>query len=270
MGGSRVLVYMPRPPRLHEPGILAHVIARGNRRQAIFEDEDDWQRLSTAIRSAAVCGAFDLCAYCLMPNHLHLLLRCTAAPIGKELHRILTSHALYMNKKYDRTGHLFQGRYQSHPCRDDGHAKGLIRYIHENPVRGRLVKTVDEWPWSSHLDYLGTRPGGVLPVEFGLALFGPEPSRARLAYAAFMQLSPPPPVAEASGRPSLAALAARAERDGGHRPGFLRGGRRNLTAAALRRRFILDALASGHRGCDVASFLGMAESVVNWARRTAP
>ncbi len=243
------------------------MIARGNRRQAIFEDENDWRRLDAAIRTAAATGALDLCAYCLMPNHLHILLRCPEEPVSRALHPILTSHAVYMNKKYQRTGHLFQDRFKTFPCIDDGRAKDLIRYIHNNPVRARLVERAADWTWSSHLDYLGTRAEGSLTLEFGLSLFADSPVQARRSYAAFMADAVEPPSDGDEGRPSLEALASHAERCGGHQPGFLRARSRNPVAAKLRARFIMDALSKGYRPGDLALFLGMAESVVNWARR---
>ncbi|TBR23883.1 transposase, partial [bacterium] len=159
--GVKRILGMGRPPRLQEPGQIFHVIVRGNRRQNIFEEEADWDRFQTALLRLAAESDFELLGFTLMGNHAHLLIRCGGTPLGKLLQGLLSSHALYLNKKYGRSGHLYQGRYTSEPCPNDSVLKHQLRYIHWNPVRAGLVRSPDEWKWSSHHAYCGQEMPGV-------------------------------------------------------------------------------------------------------------
>ncbi|MDE2292281.1 MAG: transposase [Elusimicrobia bacterium] len=258
---------MPRPPRLHVPGQILHIIARGNRRQAIFEDEDDYRRLEAALLKEAEAGAFTLLFFCLMPNHLHAVVVCAEEPIGRALHRILTAHAAFMNKKYGRTGHLFQDRFKSYPCSRDEGLQRLARYVHRNPMRAGLVKDAASWRWSSHRDYLAPAPRPGVSVDLVLSLFG-GPAGGRESYRRFVE-EPDPPASLQETEDPLARLAAASERLAGHDEGYLRRKSRCRDVVAFRVAFIKKALAGGHRAVDIARFLGCSLSSVSWAAARA-
>lgn len=88
-------------------------------------------------------------AYCLMPNHFHLAVKVSTVPLGRVMLRILTSYVNTFNNRHERTGHLFEARHKAKICLTDRYLLGLIRYIQMNPVRAKLVKNAEDWPWSS-------------------------------------------------------------------------------------------------------------------------
>ena len=126
---------MARKPRIHFPGALYHVIARGNRRQGIFRDDKDLQRFLTYLSDVKSRFPFRLYAYGLMKNHLHLLIEVDEVPLSRIMHSLLFGYAGYFNRRYGEAGHLFQGRYKAIVCDKDAYLLELVRYIHLNPVR---------------------------------------------------------------------------------------------------------------------------------------
>ncbi len=133
---------MPRKPRLDEPGLLHHVIARGIEHRPIFEDDHDRQffmdRLELVLRETkTLCFAF-----ALVPNHFHLLLRTGKKPIATTMRRLLTSYAVHFNNRHKRAGHLFQNRYKDIVCQEDAYLLELVRYINLNPLKSMLVADV--------------------------------------------------------------------------------------------------------------------------------
>lgn len=163
---------MARRPRVVAPQALYHVIVRGNHRQAIFLNDTDYQaylsRLEKYRHQYQVC----LWAYCLMPNHVHLLLETGGPPLAKFMQGIQQSYTQYFNRTHAKVGHLFQGRYKAILCEKERYLLALIRYIHLNPVRAQLVTQPEAYAYSSHQAYLGATPPTVLDPEPGLALFG--------------------------------------------------------------------------------------------------
>jgi REP element-mobilizing transposase RayT len=130
---------MPRKARLDAPGALHHIIVRGIERRKIFRDDadrDDFlERLGDILQdSQARCFAWTL-----MPNHFHLLLRTGLAPVSDVMRRLLTGYAVSFNFRHRRSGHLFQNRFKSILCQEDAYLLELVRYIHLNPLRARLV-----------------------------------------------------------------------------------------------------------------------------------
>jgi putative transposase len=144
---------MPRPPRIHYPGAVYHVMARGVDGQDIFIDDldrsgflDNMLRLKSELPHSIL-------AYCLMGNHFHFAIRVGNIPLSRIMQRLLTAHATGFNERNERQGHLFQARYKSVLCLNDRYLIALIRYIHMNPVRAGLVSRPDLWQWSSHRQY---------------------------------------------------------------------------------------------------------------------
>jgi putative transposase len=136
-----------------ETGIY-HVILRGINRQDIFEDDKDRARFLETIRNYKDLSKYEIYAYCLMTNHVHLLIKETEEPIGKSIKRICGSYVYWYNCRYERIGHLFQKRFKSEIIEDDKYFLTVLRYIHQNPVKAGLTKEVKGYRWSSYCDYI--------------------------------------------------------------------------------------------------------------------
>jgi len=178
---------MPRKPRLHVPGGLYHVILRGNDRQTIFFDADDWNRWESLISAGLEKHKHRIHAYCWMPNHVHLAIQCHEQPLGGFMRFIAGQYARSTNKKMNRTGHLFERRHRAIPVQADSYLKELVRYIHQNPLRAGLVGSLTDFQCSSHLAYLGGIRPNWLTLNWVLSAFGKTPYRARRQYVRFMR-----------------------------------------------------------------------------------
>jgi putative transposase len=163
---------MARRPRVFAPGLLYHVMVRGNHRQKTFLGARDYQAYLDRLARYRKKYAAIIYAYCLMPNHVHLLVETTGAPLAKFMQGLQQSYTLYFNRVYDNVGHLFQGRYKAIICDKDEYLLALIRYIHLNPVRASLVTAPDLYHYSSHQTYLNGRATDVLDPTGVLTLFG--------------------------------------------------------------------------------------------------
>jgi REP element-mobilizing transposase RayT len=141
---------MPRKARIDAPGAVQHIIIRGIERKNIFRNDADRKNF-TARLSTIISETQTTCyAWALIPNHVHLLLRTGAIPIATVMRRLLTGYAVSFNLKYKRHGQLFQNRYKSILCQEDLYLKELVRYIHLNPMRAKLVsdlKALDRYRW---------------------------------------------------------------------------------------------------------------------------
>ncbi len=136
---------------------------RGINRQNIFEDQDDFRYFKKTlfkivhpiddVTNKPLPPRCLFYAYCLMPNHVHLLIRETSESLASVVKRIAVIYAQYYNMKYMRYGHLFQDRYRSEPVNDESYFFTLLRYIHQNPVAGGITKTITDYPWSSWHEY---------------------------------------------------------------------------------------------------------------------
>ena len=145
---------MARRPRVLAPGLLYHVIARGNRRQPTFLTACDYRAYLTRLTPYRKRYGVYLYAYCLMPNHVHLLAQTAEAPLSKFMQGVQQSYTQRFNRVHGESGHLFQGRYKAIVCDRDEYLATLVRYIHLNPVRAGLVDDLDGYPYSGHRAYL--------------------------------------------------------------------------------------------------------------------
>lgn len=150
---------MPRIPRIIFENAFYHVFSRGNNKQKIFLEESDYRKFLKIIGKLKEKYDHLLFGYCLMPNHFHLLIETRKMPISKILSSLLTSYTIYFNKKYKRSGHLFQDRFRSLICDKENYFLTVARYIHLNPVKAQLVNKPEDYPWSSHNEYLGKARG---------------------------------------------------------------------------------------------------------------
>ena len=162
---------MPRQPRTSSGTGIYHVMLRGINRQDIFEEQEDYQQFLIRLQNLVdpiddngehIPSYFHVYAYCLMSNHVHLLLRERTESISVSLKRLTVSYAAYYNKRYQRVGHLFQDRFKSEPVNDIEYFVTLLRYIHQNPVKAGICDKAEEYTWSSWQEYLND--DGILPT----------------------------------------------------------------------------------------------------------
>lgn len=178
---------MPRPLRLHVPGACYHVTLRGNHRQRIFFTPGD-RRLFERI-TAEVLERFParLHAFCLMSNHVHLVIQVGEMPLGRLILRIAGRYARMVQARLGTTGHLFEKRYHAVLVDADAHLLELLRYVHLNPVRAHLVAHPSDYPWSSHHAYLGSGSRPWVTTELASSMLGRERGRAIAAYRRFVE-----------------------------------------------------------------------------------
>ena len=129
---------MPRQARRKSKSGIYHVLLRGINRQQIFEDNEDFEMFLQVLKDCKAISECKLFAYCLMGNHIHLLVQESKEPIGQFMKRILTRFVYWYNVKYQRVGHLFQDRFKSEPVENDSYFMTVIRYIHQNPLKAGL------------------------------------------------------------------------------------------------------------------------------------
>jgi putative transposase len=177
---------MARRLRLHAPGAFYHVTLRGNHRQSIFFRDEDRNLLDGFVSDSLRLLAARIHAYCWMPNHLHMLVQVSDAPLGRLMLRIASAYARTVQLRFDTTGHLFERRYHAVLVDADNYLLTLVRYIHRNPVRARLVMDPAAYPWSSHSVYLGQQPKSWVTTDFVLKLFARLPDDAMRCYREFM------------------------------------------------------------------------------------
>jgi len=156
---------MPRQARIKSNFGIYHIMFRGNNKQNIFVDDKDRLKLISLLENLPLQFDYatgkllesrncDIYAYCLMSNHVHILIREMDEDVDHLMKRLLTSYAQYYNGKYARVGHVFQDRYRSEPCDDIEYFMILLRYIHQNPVKAHIAKTIAEYPWSSWNEFV--------------------------------------------------------------------------------------------------------------------
>jgi putative transposase len=178
---------MARKPRIEFDGAFYHVLTRGNQKQNIFLEEEDYHKYLQILIDYKKRYQFSLYAYGLMPNHVHLLVETKEVPLSKILQGINQRYTMHFNWKYDTVGHLFQGRYKAILCNKDEYLLNLIKYIHYNPVRAGITETVDKYPWSSHGDFMRAKPTGPVDSQLILSVFSKTLGQARRLYQKFME-----------------------------------------------------------------------------------
>ncbi len=139
-----------------------HIYNRGNNRQTIFFERDNYVYFLRLMKEHLITNAVDIVAYCLMPNHYHFLVYLRDETLSDAMKSLSLSYTKAINKRFNRSGVLFQGRFQSIHVAQTDYLINLSRYIHFNPVKAGLVQQPGEWEFSSYLEYAGLR-GGTLP-----------------------------------------------------------------------------------------------------------
>jgi putative transposase len=181
------LLGVPRKPRQEVEGGVHHVYARGNGQQDIYLDDADRWRYLTILHDVVVRNRWRCLAYCLMPNHLHLLLETPEANLGSGMQRLHGRYGQKFNERHGRCGHVFQGRYGTVRIRSDEQLWTTARYIALNPVVAGLCERPEAWRWSSHAAVLGARAPGWLDVSRLLWFFGAAGGQSRRRYVRFVE-----------------------------------------------------------------------------------
>lgn len=179
---------MSRQQRIKSNSGYYHVMLRGNEKKDIFHEDEDKQRLLEIILCKKQEDKFYLHAFCLMDNHIHLLISEGKEDIAKAIKRIAVSYVSFFNKKYKRVGHLFQDRFKSEIVENDSYAISLARYIHQNPVKAKMVRRPSEYKWSSYNSYLEENDDSsqVLDREILMGMFSNDKEKARLLFIEYM------------------------------------------------------------------------------------
>jgi putative transposase len=147
-----------------------HVLNRGNGRQRVFQKDSDYSAFLIMLAQMKERFAIELYAYCLMPNHFHLLLKPhKAEDLSRGMQWFMTTHVRRYHRHYSTSGHVWQGRFKSFGIQDDDHCVTVARYVEGNPVRAGLVPSATDWCWSSHRERCGLEEDSMiapLPVPF--------------------------------------------------------------------------------------------------------
>lgn len=167
---------MARKPRIWFPGATYHITSRGNRKSTLFYNDKDRITYFKILEDTRLKYPFHLHSYCLMTNHIHLLME-TINDNPKDIMKMLhANYAIYLNKRYDLEGHVFQGRYRADLIDSLNYFLTVSRYIHLNPVEAQLVTKPEEYPWSSCRTYLLNKRNRHITTAKTLSYF-PEPRR---------------------------------------------------------------------------------------------
>lgn len=163
---------MPRQARKQSESGIYHIMLRGINQQQIFEDEEDNQKFIEVLKDCKLISGFKVYAYCLMGNHIHLLLKVENENLEQIFKRIGARYVYWYNWKYHRRGHLFQDRFKSEPVEDDAYFLAAVRYIHQNPVQAGIGGP--EYKYSSYNDYLHPKEDQLTDIDFALDLIGKD------------------------------------------------------------------------------------------------
>jgi len=148
---------MARSFRLEYPETFYHILSRGNEKRDIFYDKEDYLRFLDVLEKTVERFKLEIHAYVLMKNHYHLLVKATEANLSRAIQWLGVSYSVWFNRRHQRSGHLFQGRFKSFMVENDRYFTATCLYIHGNPIRAGLVKKLWDYPWSSCRAYMNKR-----------------------------------------------------------------------------------------------------------------
>ena len=164
---------MPRQAREKSNSGIYHIMLRGINQQVIFEDDEDNQKFVDTLKTYKAISGYKVFAYCLMSNHVHLLLGIEKEDLSLVMKRIAGSYVYWYNWKYKRRGHLFQDRFKSEPVENDEYFITVLRYIHQNPLKAKIVESIEKYPFSSYNDYI-RQDGRLIDIDFSTAILNRE------------------------------------------------------------------------------------------------
>jgi putative transposase len=174
---------MPRVARIKSSTGIYHIMTRGINQQNIFSSDDDYERFLNTLVKYCRKSTCEIYAYCLMGNHIHLLLKEGQESIAITMKRIGASYVYYYNWQYNRKGPLFQDRYKSEPVEDDAYFLTVLRYIHQNPLKAGLSDDISSYPWSSYSEYMNK--SRIINITFTLNLFDSDREKAIARFKEF-------------------------------------------------------------------------------------
>jgi len=177
---------MARKTRIHYPGAVYHVILRGNAGQNVFREDQDYLRFNRLIGEGHNLYKHRIHAFCLMPNHVHLVIQVEETPLSKIMQNLSQRYTSWFNRKNAVSGHVFQGRYKANLIDADPYLLEVIRYIHLNPVRAGLTSFPEHYPWSSDRSYSADAKNPWLTTDWLLSLFSDNQRQARKYYKRFL------------------------------------------------------------------------------------
>ena len=179
---------MPRGPRKLSATGVYHIMTRGTNKQEIYVGYSDMKKFMKILSNARRIHSFKLYAFCLMPNHNHLVVKDQNNSIHRFMQLINVSYARYFNWKHNRVGHLFQDRYRSEEILTESQLLACIRYVHNNPYKAGMVSSLEKYPWSSYNLYLRDDPEIAIDRESILGLFSEDNIIARKQFMEFSQV----------------------------------------------------------------------------------
>lgn len=175
---------MPRQARKKSESGIYHIMLRGINRQVLFEDEEDKEKFLDTIRQYKQKREYKIIGYCLMDNHVHILIREGNEPIANTMKRIGVSYVYWYNWKNKRSGHLFQDRYKSEIVEDEQYLLSVLRYIHQNPINAGIEQEISRYKWSSYNEYVG-KPK-IADTALVLGMFSENEKLAKEDFARYM------------------------------------------------------------------------------------
>lgn len=174
---------MPRTARILNEKKVYHIMLRGNNKEKIFKDNEDKEEILQILKEKKQSGEYFLYAYCVLDNHIHLILKEGSDSLCRTMKRIGVNYAQYFNKKYKRVGHVFQDRYKSEIIDTDTYLLAAIRYVHQNPAKAGIEKMA-EYKWSSFKDYVN-QVGSMVETDEILGMFAPDKEKGLEAFISF-------------------------------------------------------------------------------------
>ena len=177
---------MVRPLRLSFENTFYHITARGNRREKIFYSPQDKEVFLKRLKEMLIKYTMTCHAYCLMDNHYHLFIKTTKPNLSQGIHYLNSAYANWFRNKHQIIGPLFQGRFKSILVDADNYALMLSAYIHLNPLRAGIIRQLEDYPWSSYLDYLNLRKSHITDPSFVLNLIDNNTLKAIKKYRNYL------------------------------------------------------------------------------------
>jgi len=176
---------MARSARIRSKSGIYHIMLRGINKQNIFEDNEDRYKFLEILGQFKEQDKYKVYSYCLMSNHVHIIIKEVEDSISVSIKRISSSYVLWFNKKYARTGHLFQERFKSEPIENESYFITVLRYIHRNPINAGMVENILKTKWTSHFNYINVEQ--FVDIDFGLDIFSSNRNTAIDLYKKYME-----------------------------------------------------------------------------------
>ena len=201
---------MSRPLRIEYPDAWYHVMNRGRRGESVFRKKEDYLAFIELLKDAVDMWNLRVGAYCLMPNHYHLLIQTPDANLSRCMRHVNGVYTQRFNRNHLLDGQLFRGRYKAILVEADSYLLELLRYIHRNPLEAGLVRVMDKYPWGSHQGYLSdAKKWRWLYKDFVLSLFSDEKAVSRKMYKGFVSKGTPEEINQIFGRKNLPSALGR-------------------------------------------------------------